>query len=183
MLIHKTHSKKDLVNIIKTFNIKIPDPSLHKKKQLLTLLKKELLLLDEIEPELDIYMFYNLVDLKNYLSSCNPKKVLSIKEKNHVILSCKRLQQFIYNNYNIDNSSFDNIKEVNDLAEFIEPYGDIPSVRRACKGLNNNPYHEFNLNPKISKQTLRELEKRELYKIKYPNKLEVKYGSFHITFD
>lgn len=182
MLIHKTHSKKDLCNIIKTFNINIPDPNLHKKKQLLTLLKKEILLIEEIEPELDVYMFYNLVDLKNYLSSCNPKKVLSIKEKNHVILSCKRLQQFIYNNYSLDRSTFNSIEEIEELARYIEPYGDIPSVRRACKGLNNSN-HDFNLNPKISKQTLRELEKRELYKKKFPQKLEIKTGSFTINFD
>mgnify|MGYP003124107441 CR=1 FL=1 len=183
MLIHKTHSKKDLCNIIKTFNINIPDPSLHKKKLLLTLLKKEILTLEEIEPELDIYMFYNLVDLKCFLHSCNPKKLLSIKEKNHVILSCKRLQQFIYNSYFIGSSSFNSIEEVEELAKFIEPYGDIPSVRRACKGLNKHPNHVFNLNPKISKQTLRELEKRELYKIKYPMKLGIKTGSFCLTFD
>ena len=183
MMIHKTHSKKDLVNIIKTFKINIPDPALHKKKSLLTILKKEILTIDEIEPELDIYMFYNLVDLKNYLSSCNPKKLLSIKEKNHVILSCKRLQQFIYNNYFIESSSFNSIEEVESLAIFIEPYGDIPSVRRACKGLNKHPSYEFNLNPKISKQTLREIEKREQYKKKYPMQLIINKSPFTIKFE
>jgi len=183
MLIHKTHSKKDLINIIKTFNINIPEPNTHKKKQLLTLLKKELLTLDEIEPELDVYMFYNLVDLKTYLSSCNPKKLLSIKDKNNVILTCKRLQQFIYNNYIIESSSFKDIDEVYRLGKYIEPYGDIPSVRRACKGLNNCTYYEFNLTPIISKITARELDKRAEYKKKYPIKIEIKTGTFTISFD
>tara|TARA_R110001592_G_scaffold341674_2_gene631006 strand:+ start:14018 stop:14569 length:552 start_codon:yes stop_codon:yes gene_type:complete len=183
MLIHKTHSKKDLINIIKNFNINIPDPSLHKKKQLLTLLKKELLTMEEIEPELDIYMFYNLVDLKTFLSSCNPKKLLSIKEKNNVIMICKRLQQLVNNNYIIESSSFKDIEEVERLGKFIEPYGDIPSVRRACKELNKHPNRIFKFEPIISKQTLRELEKRAEYKKKYPIKLEVRTGSFTISFD
>ena len=98
MFIHKTHSKKDLSNIIKIFNININEPDKLKKKDLIKELIIQFSFIDEIEPELDYYMFYNLVDLKTYLYNCNPKKLLSIKEKNHVILTCKRIQQYINNN-------------------------------------------------------------------------------------
>ena len=128
-------------------------------------------------------MFYNLVDLKTFLFNCNPKKLLSIKEKNNVILSCKRIQQYIFNNYIINNSSFKDMDELHELAKYIEPYGDIPSVRRACKGLNNHQENIFNLNPTISKQTARELEKKLEYKKTYQNTLEVKYGKYFIIFD
>ena len=182
MFIHKTHSKKDLCNIIKIFNININEPEKFKKKDLIKELIIQFNFIDEIEPELDYYMFYNLVDLKTYLYNCNPKKLLSIKEKNNVILTCKRIQQYINNNYSIERSSFNNINDVHTMSKFIEPFGDIPSVRRACKGLNNCPDNLFNLQPKISKQTARELEKKEEYKKKYQTKLEVNYGKFFIEF-
>lgn len=183
MLIHKTHSKKDLCNIIRTFNISIDDPEKLKKKELIRTLVYKFKYIDEIEPDLDFYMIYNLVDLKTYLYNCNPKKILSIKDKNEVILICKRIQQYINNNYIVNHSSFNSIDEIQKTAKYIEPYGDIPSVRRACKCLNNHPDKIFNLQPKISKQTLRELEKRAEYKKKYENKLIVKYGKYLVQFD
>ncbi len=63
MLIHKTHSKKDLCNIIRTFNISIDDPEKLKKKELIRTLVYKFKYIDEIEPDLDFYMIYNLVDL------------------------------------------------------------------------------------------------------------------------
>ena len=183
MLIHKTHSKKDLINIIKTFKINIDNPDKLLKKELIKNIIQQFKFIDEIEPELEIYMFYNLVDLKTYLYNCNPKKLLSIKEKNNVILSCKRIQQYVFNHYIISNSSFKDMDEIYELANYIEPYGDIPSVRRACKGLNNHQDKIFNLNPIISKQTARELEKKAEYKKTYQNKLEVNYGKYYVSFD
>ena len=183
MFIHKTHSKKDLCNIIKTFNIKIEEPEKLRKKDLIKEVISEFRFIDEIEPELEYYMFYNLVDLKSYLYNCNPKKILSIKEKNNVILTCKRIQQYIFNSYSIDHSSFNDVNEIHKVAKYIEPYGDIPSVRRACKGLNDCPNKIFKLNPNISKQTARELEKKAEYKKKYEVKITVEFGKFLITFD
>ena len=183
MFIHKTHSKKDLCNIIKTFKINIDEPESFRKKDLIKELISQFKFIDEIEPELEYYMFYNLVDLKTYLYNCNPKKLLSVKEKNNVILTCKRIQQYILNNYSIQFSSFSDIDELNKVAKYIEPYGDIPSVRRACKCLNNHPNNLFNLQPKISKQTARELEKKAEYKKKYENKLTVTFGKFFVSFD
>ena len=75
MFIHKSHSKKDLNNIIETFNINIDNPRQYKKKQLLRLLTKELNEMDEIIPETKYYLFYNIIELKDYLNSCNPKKI------------------------------------------------------------------------------------------------------------
>ena len=112
MFIHKTRSKKDLCNIIKTFKINIDEPESFRKKDLIKELVSEFRFIDEIEPELEYYMFYNLVDLKTYLYNCNPKKLLSVKEKNNVILTCKRIQQYILNNYSIQSSSFSDMDEL-----------------------------------------------------------------------
>ena len=183
MFIHKSHSKKDLNNIIETFKINIDNPRQYKKKELLRLLTKELDVLEEIEPETKYYMFYNIIELKDYLSKCNPKKLLSIKEKNEVIFKCKAIQQYVNNNYCLEKSTFNSVEDIKNTANNIRRFGDIPSVRRACKGLNNHPNKIYDVVPIISKQTRAELDRRAELKKKYPMKLQYKKGNFLITFD
>ena len=139
--------------------------------------------MEEIKPDTNYYLFYNLIELKDYLSQCNPKKLLSIKEKSQIILHCKELQQYIRNGYNIDYSVFDSEEEIHELCKYIEPFGDIPSVRKALWKLNKHPLKKYNYEPKISKQTQAELDRRELLKVKYPKKLSINKGSFYVNFD
>ena len=49
--------------------------------------------------------------------------------------------------------------------------------------MNYHPNNLFNLQPKISKQTARELEKKAEYKKKYENKLTVTFGKYLVLFD
>ena len=183
MFIHKSHSKKDLNNIIETFNINIENPRQYKKKELLRIFTKELNEMDEIEPETKYYLFFNIIELKDYLSSCNPKKLLSIKEKSEIILHCKEIQQYIRNGYDIDCSVFDEEDDVHKLCKYIQPYGDIPSVRKALWKLQKHPLNIYNYEPIISKQTQAELDRRDKIKNKYPSHLTLKTGKFFIHFD
>ena len=183
MFIHKSHSKKDLNNIIDTFKINIPNAKQYKKKELLRLLTKELDEMEEIEPDTKYYLFYNIIELKDYLSSCNPKKLLSIKDKADIILHCKELQQYIKNGYNIEYSVFDSEDDIHKLCKYIQPYGDIPSVRKALWKLNQHPCNKYNYEPTISKQTQAELDRRALLKVKYPKQLTINSGKFFISFD
>ena len=184
MLIHKSHSKKDLINIINTFKFDIGNTEKLKKRQLVDKLQRHLLLIDTIEPELNIYMFHNLIDLKTFLSNCNPKKVLTIKEKNNVINICKKIKHYCYNKCRLDLSLYLDHKEIEADALYIEPFGDIPSVRKACYLLNKDINYKFNLNPKQSKQTIKELEnRRRLKQIKCPTSLHVIHRNVILRFD
>ena len=68
MKIHKTHSKKELVEIIQQFKIDVDNPTTLRKKQLVSRLEKELDLMHEIEPELDRYVFYNFIDMTLFVT-------------------------------------------------------------------------------------------------------------------
>ena len=183
-MIHKSHSKKELVNIIALCKIDIKNPRQYKKKDLIIILTNEINLLDEIEPELTTYLFHNIIDLKHYLMNCNPKKILTIKQKNEVIKNCKRIQQYIRNNYYLESSTFDNLEEIYALADSVKSYGDIPSVRRVCKGLNNDPNKLYTVKPIISYITEKELKDKESYKKQYILQIEVnRNGPFLVTFD
>ena len=181
-MIHKSHSKKELCDIIKTFEIDIDQPETMKKKQLVKRLSSELDIIDIIKPELDRYVFYNLIDLKEFLGTCNPKKRLTIKQKNDVILDCRKIQQYIKSDYIVKGSSFSSIEDIHELATSLLHAGDIPSVRRMCRDLNKDPKTMVPFHPLLSRQTKRELEIRENLKKRYSQKLEVKTGYFALSF-
>ena len=128
------------------------------------------------------YLFYNIIELKDYLSQCNPKKLLSVKQKSEIIMNCKEIQQYIRNGYNIDYSIFNDEEEIHKLCKYMQRYGDIPSVRKALWKLNKHPSNKFNYEPIISKQTQAELDRRDLLKVKFPKKLTIETGKFYIDF-
>ena len=99
------------------------------------------------------YFIYNLIDLKNYLYIINPKKRLSINEKNNVISLCKSIKHYCRNYYNINISEFKDECDLRNKAIYISQFGDIPSVRKCLKELNNKysdikPY----ISPLVQKQ-------------------------------
>jgi hypothetical protein len=47
---------------------------------------------------------------------------------------CKNIINYCKGGYNIDNCDiYNNIKDISDDLDYIKQFGDIPSVRRACK--------------------------------------------------
>lgn len=184
VVIHKSHSKKDLLNIIQIFKFDIGNTDKLKKKDIVKRLQQYILLLDKIEPELEVYMFFDIIELKQFLCNCNPKKVLTIKEKNNVINICKKIKNYCYNKYELSVSLYDDYDEILKDAKYIEPYGDIPSVRKVCNLLNKDIYYNFNLSPKMSKQTIKELENKRLMKeIKNPVSLRIIRKHIILNFD
>ncbi len=184
VVIHKSHSKKDLLNIIQIFKFDIGNTDKFKKKDIVKRLQQYILLLDNIEPELEVYMFFDIIELKQFLCNCNPKKVLTIKEKNNVINICKKIKNYCYNKYELSVSLYDDYDEILEDAKYIEPYGDIPSVRKVCNLLNKDIYYNFNLSPKMSKQTIKELENKRLMKeIKNPVSLRIIRKHIILNFD
>ena len=62
MFIHKSHSKKDLINIIKKLNINIPNPQKYKKVEISALLDNKINMIDSIEPCEELCI-YNMIEL------------------------------------------------------------------------------------------------------------------------
>tara|TARA_R110002126_G_scaffold234421_4_gene378435 strand:+ start:2119 stop:2667 length:549 start_codon:yes stop_codon:yes gene_type:complete len=182
MFIHKSHSKKDLINIIKKLNINIPNPQKYKKVEISALLDNKINMIDSIEPCEELCI-YNMIDLKMFLENCNPKKLLTIKERNNIILICKRVKHYCINNYNIEVTDYEDNNELYNEAIYINRYGDIPSVRKTIKLLMNDPVKLCDLNPIISPIIMRELKKKELYKKVVINKLKVNYGKYYVDFN
>ena len=183
--IHKTHSKLELCQLIDTYNININNPKKYKKAELQELVEKELTTLDvlNIPTNNDIYHFTNIMDLKFFLVSINPKKLLTIKQKQQIQFTCKKLKHYCHNNYNLKYTDYKTLEAVYLDAKFIEPYGDIPSVRKVCNLLNKDIKKPFLLKPIISPIVQKELDKKIRYKKSNIIKCVIKHGHFTINFD
>ena len=135
----------------------------------------------EIEPN-EEYCFNNLIDLKYYLINVNPKKLLTIKQKNELIMNCKKIKHYCINSCNINNTDFNSKEEIYKLAQECSMFGDIPSVRKMVRDLMKDPNKLFVIVPNISKPVQRELDEKKRLKNIQNNKLKVEHGSYILNF-
>jgi len=76
--------------------------------------------------------------LITFLESKNPKKTLTIKEKNNVMLICKYIISYCKNNYDLSYTKYQKYQDLIDDMDYIKQFGDIPSVRRCCRLMNED---------------------------------------------
>lgn len=180
---HKSHSRLDLINIIKHFKLPIEDPDDYNKKILTEKLIICLDTIDRIDPDNDYYNICSLNELKEYLLKPNQKKILSIKDKNEIMTIAKLIIQYCKGGYVVDLSYFDTMDDIYVEARRLSQFGDIPSVRRMCTLLNQNPHSQERVYPIISKKVQKQLEIKELTSKKIHNALTIKRGKIIVKFD
>jgi len=186
MNIDKSHSKNDLIDLINTLNLKVVFSHADNKK---SIQDKLLDLVQNKEKHIDfttdnVYKITNYKDLKYYLKNKNPKKTLSIKEKNDVMKICKNIIQYCNNGQRIELSNYYNdTQQIKDDMDYIKQFGDIPSVRRCCKLMNEFRKEEDKFFPVISPQVQKLLQDKVITKTKIEGKLVIKRGGFTLSFD
>jgi len=181
-MIHKSHSKTDLVNLINTINIPLIHSHSHNKKDIQRLLSDFFLSSGTHTFTDNVYDITDKRELELYLIRDNPKKNLSVKEKNTIMNISRNIIHFCNQNYEFNMSVYDNEKDLEDDILYIIQYGDLPSVRRACKFINKRPTSNT-YNPLISPQVQKELDEKHILR-NYPenNKLVVRSGQFSVSF-
>lgn len=177
MLIHKSFSKTDLIDLINTLELKIvfshQDNKKDIQKKILDLLKKPLC---KIKP--NFYHIETKDGLMLYLQNQNPKKSLSIKEKNSVMMLCKHIIQYCKNHHDLEYTKYKDIKDLQDDMDFIKQFGDIPSVRRCCRLMNEDPkFSGYKFIPLISPQVKKDLDEKKTVKKTHYNKLKIRYST------
>tara|TARA_R110000796_G_scaffold81332_1_gene179210 strand:- start:956 stop:1462 length:507 start_codon:yes stop_codon:yes gene_type:complete len=168
MLIHNSYNKKDLIYIINQNNIKISSTKNTSKK--------------EIKKALEKYINENELENYNFLECENNVKRLTVKQKDEILLSAKKIIAFCKNGWNLERSLFTNILNVIDEGKKIANFGDIPSVRRAIKMLN------LKLEPKIeiiiSENISKNIEDKKLLKsMSIPTFQVNRKEGFWLSFD
>lgn len=180
---HKSHSRRELIEIIKLFKLPIEDCEDYNKKDLTEKMIDTLNTIDNIIPDEHFYGINNLNELKEHLIKPNQKKILSIKDKNEIMITAKLIISFCKGGYCVEISYFDSMDEIYVEARRVSQFGDIPSVRRMCKLLNNNPHSNEMIYPVISKKVQRDLEVKSLTSKKVHKSLHVKHGIVNVVFD
>ena len=175
MLIHKSHSKKEIIKIFRSIEVCI-DPSCSKRE------------ICENFKQYEPYAKYNndipnLTELINILQSKSNKRRISVETKREIMLNSKKIISFCKNYHIYNESTFNNEIDLYNAVLFIHPYGDIPSVRRACKLYNESPMQLNHINPILSKETIELLEeKKEIQKNRHIQFTKTK-GKFLVLFD
>ena len=184
MKIHASHSRKELVQVITSFNIDIKDYQELPKKDISVLLCNKLLEMENKDFVEDDYFFVSSKDeLINYLSRPNQSKILTIKEKDECMLTAKKIIGYCKNSYFLTPYNYESFEELLKEAEYIRKFGDIPSCRRAINMLNQDPKLDYKLEIVLSKMTKKELEKKEKVKQSSIPKATIKHGHFVVSFD
>lgn len=162
MIIHKSHSKTDLVDLINLLNLKIvfnhSDNKNDIQEKFVIFLKQSN---DIVFPKNNYYNIYDITQLKDFLINENPKKILNVKEKNNIMNICKKIIAYCNDDYNLEDSCYDSLKDIIDDMDYIKQFGDISSVRRACKLMNKNPLCDNIFNPLISVSVQKELDSKK----------------------
>ncbi len=163
MKIHESHSKRDILNYLEKNRINISSLEKLNKRTLINKIEN-----DEIDINVD------------YLTDKNQMKSLSVKDRNDIMMTCKEIISLCNNGFNIKKSLFKNEEHVKKNAEYIADYGDIPSVRRAIRILNQNS--NFKIKCKISPDVQELLNKKKKIKEQSVPSFHIKYGSFKLEF-
>jgi len=181
--IHKSFSKKDLIDLINNLYLKIVFSFADSKS---TLQKKiSEYIINNIDNKIpnNFYNIYNIRQLQLYLSNKNPKKILSVKEKQNIMNICKNILNYINTGCIVEICPcYNTHQEVHDDMLYIVQYCDVPSCRRVVKLMNKNKPLKDHYIPVISPQVQKQLkEKISIHKtLPY---LLVKNDKFIINFD
>lgn len=183
-MFHKSHSRKDIIDIIKIFKLPIEDPEDFNKKDLSDKLHFVLYdVIDAIIPDEHYFGIKDLHDLKEFLIKPNQKKILSVKDKNEIMTTAKLIIQYCKAGYCTEISFFDSMDAVYVEARRIAQFGDIPSVRRMCTLINQNPHSNERIFPVISKKVQKDLEIKDLTSKKIHHSLTIRKEKVIVSFD
>jgi len=169
MFIDKSHSKKDLVALFSKLSINLD--SKNTKSQIAKVIEREFkncVYNDKIK---------DCNELIEYLSKPTTKQRPSTQEKSDIMFKCKKLIKWGNTCYVLDEDIYQDKNEPYLDCIFIHKWGDLSSVRRACRLYNSSPYCLGHVNPIISCDVQEDMEKNRIVKETYCPKLTIKYAT------
>ena len=178
-MIHESHTRSDLVNIIHNSNIVIFTPYKYPKYELIFKLEEYFKSCNHnIEFYDETFSFTNQEELESYLLL--PKERLSVKERSQIHNVAKKVIAFCRSGYDYKKTPYKTYNDVEDDCLKIREYGDITAVRTAIKLFNITRDIHNQLECNVSNVKMTELELIKLFKEKSYPTLQVKHGKFTV---
>jgi hypothetical protein len=186
MIVHKSHSKTDLIDLINHLNLNIQFSHQDNKKNIQDKLLE--FIKGDFKIDNNFFKINDKTELISYLQNQNPKKILSIKQKNDVMLVCKYIISYCKNNYDLSFTKYKKYQDLIDDMDYIKQFGDIPSVRRCCRLMKGDiKAGGRNFKPLISPQVQKELDEKKSVKGNSLYVLTIRYATEEepiiLTFD
>jgi len=168
-LIDKSHSKKDLIELFKSLKVFI-DKTLSKGR-----------IVNDIEIYID-QCFYNdkiknKSELVEYLQNPTTKQRPNIQEKNDIMYKSKRIIKYCNTHCELSDLTYPTHEDVYNDIILISKWGDIPSVRRACRLYNCSPYVISHVNPVISPEVKENLDNNKILKQTFLTSLKIRVAT------
>ena len=169
MIIDKSHSKKDIVLVFKKLNVTIDDKLT--KGNIVSNIE------DYFEDAVYNDKIKNCTELKELLKNPSKKQRPTRQEKKEIMFNSKKIIKWAKNNYRFDNITYQNDNQpYNDIMS-IYMWGDLPSVRRACRLYNLCSYCKDHINPIITEEVEEEMNKNKIIKQQYIYKLLIRHAT------
>jgi len=182
-MIHKSHTKSDLIHIVNNINLNIRISHGDSKKQIHDKFIDYYDSTNDLIFKKNLYDIKDLRELKLFLSKPSPKKNISLADKQQILTICRKIIQYTKNDYLIQKSNYNSEQDLKDDILYILQFGDLPSVRRACKSLNKNIMLKDKYHPIISPQVQSLILEKEIEKKTILNILSIEVGNFVVSFD
>lgn len=168
-MIHKTHTRRDIIGIIETFNFKITD---YKDVSKPKLFEDVWNYIETIQDFKNIEEERNIKHLKEYLSSVNQNRI-KISERDKYIDIAKMIIFYVDNGCLLSYTNYLNEDDLLNDVKLINNYCKLPTCLRAINLLNKT--HKFKrFEPVLTGKTKVMLRKREQKRLKQMNNLRVR---------
>jgi len=183
-MIHKTFTKKDLIEIIQAYDIPIEDPKQYNKNDLSMNLTELLITQDfEINFSPDYPDFFKNEDLIEYLSLPKSNEELNYQEKSEMIQKAKKLINYARNGYMLSFTEYISHDDLYQDGIIVANHCDIPTCRRAIDELNKDPKIRNKIEKQITPKIKKKLDQKKINKEELQPKYKFRRGVYEINFD
>ena len=183
-MIHKSFTKKDLLEIIQSYDIPIEDPKQYNKNDLSMTLTEMLITQDfEINFSPDYPDFFKNEDLIEYLSLPKSNEELNYQEKSEMIQKAKKLINYARNGYMLSFTEYISHDDLYQDGIIVANHCDIPTCRRAIDELNKDPKIRNKIEKQITPKIKKKLDQKKINKEELQPKYKFRRGVYEINFD
>jgi len=183
-MIHKTFTKKDLIEIIQAYDIPIEDPKQYNKNDL-SMNLTELLITEDFEINFspDYPDFFKNEDLIEYLSLPKSNEELNYQEKSEMIQKAKKLINYARNGFMLSFTEYISHDDLYQDGIIVANHCDIPTCRRAIDELNKDPKIRNKIEKQITPKVKKKLDQKKINKEELQPKYKFRRGVYEINFD
>ena len=183
-MIHKTFTKKDLIDFIQSYDVPIDDPKQYNKGELSINLTELLMTEDfQISFSADYPDFFHNQDLIEYLALPKSNEELNYKEKTDMIQRAKKIINYARNGYMISFTDYLSIDEIYQDGILVANHCDIPTCRRAISEINKDQKIRNKIEPKLSPKMKKTLEQKKINKSDLLPKMKFERKYIELSFD